>query len=372
MLDCNSIGLDDDFFEKGGDSLRAVQMLLELEKIVGHSVPESMLVVHSTIRQLARAVAELDLSTATPLIQVQPKGGRPPFFFFHGDYNGGYYTRRLARLLGPDQPFIAVVPHELGAEPIPRSIEQMAAERLLPILAAHAHGPFRLGGYCNAAVVALEVARLLVRAGHRVELVVLIDSPTLVLRPTARILFQSIAKGLNIVDEDWEQGYPRLAFAMDVLWRQLSNLEIYWRNSRCSLQRGLSELFGNADAPADRWDVKSRVAQIPEERARRERQLARIYNRLFRNYFPEEIEVPVIYFSAEYGVGPLRNLGPRVEAISLPGGHWGCITTHVEVLAGHLRRRLEGLTQLGLSEVPRQSGDAGGAELQRASIPADT
>src|SRR6202011_2547393 len=52
MLDCNSIGLDDDFFEKGGDSLLAVQMLLEVEKIVGHSVPESILVDHSTIQQL--------------------------------------------------------------------------------------------------------------------------------------------------------------------------------------------------------------------------------------------------------------------------------------------------------------------------------
>jgi acyl-CoA synthetase (AMP-forming)/AMP-acid ligase II/thioesterase domain-containing protein len=345
MLDCNSIGLDDDFFEIGGDSLLAVQMLLEVEKIVGHSVPESILVDHSTIQQLAQGVAELDSSRARPLIQVQSKGDRPPFFFFHGDYNGGYYTRRLARLLGPDQPFISVTPHKLGPEPIPRSIEQMAVERLPPVLAVQPQGPFRLGGYCNAAVVALEVARMLVGAGHRVELIVLIDSPTLNLRPTARILFQSIARILNIVGEDREQVYRRLAFAMDVLWRQLSNLEIYWRNSRRSLQRGLSELFGHAGAPTDRSDETSRVAQLPEELARRDRELARINNRLFRNYFPKEIEVPLIYFSAEYDGGPLRNLGPRVEVVSLPGGHWGCITTHVEVLAGHLRCRLEELNR---------------------------
>jgi thioesterase domain-containing protein len=221
----------------------------------------------------------------------------------------------------------------------------MAVERLPPVLAAQPQGPFRLGGYCNAAVVALEVARMLIGAGHRVELIVLIDSPTLNLRPTARILFQSIAKILNIVGEDREQVYRRLAFAMDVLWRQLSNLEIYWRNSRRSLQRGLSELFGHAGAPTDRLDETSRMAQLPEELARRDRELARIYNRLFRNYFPKEIEVPLIYFSAEYDGGPLRNLGPRVEVVSLPGGHWGCITTHVEVLAGHLRRRLEELNR---------------------------
>ena len=43
MLESEAIGLDDDFFEKGGDSLMAVQMLLELEKIVGHPIPNSCL-----------------------------------------------------------------------------------------------------------------------------------------------------------------------------------------------------------------------------------------------------------------------------------------------------------------------------------------
>jgi hypothetical protein len=60
--------------------------------------------------------------------------------------------------------------------------------------------------------------------------------------------------------------------------------------------------------------------------------------------------VPVVYFSAEYGGGPLHNLGPRVEVVTLPGGHWGCITTHVAVLAEHLRSRLEELSPSGPPE----------------------
>jgi thioesterase domain-containing protein/acyl carrier protein len=364
MLDCNSIGLDDDFFDMGGDSLRAVQMLVEVEKMAGHRVPEMILFERSTVRQLARGVAELDLK-GTPIIQIQAKGDRPPFFFFHGDYTGGYYTRRLARLVGPGQPFISVAPHGLGPESIPPSIEQMAVERLPLLLAAQSQGPFRLGGYCRGAMVALEVARLLIGAGHRVELLVLIDWPTLNLRPTARILHRSIVKILRIAGDDWEHMYPRLAFAMDMLWRLLGDLNQisfalltrYLANFRRNVWR---ELFGRA---AD-LDVKSQAAKLPEELTRRERQLDRIYNRLYRHYFPKKIEVPVIYFSAEYGGRLLHNLSPKVELITVPGGHWGCITTHVEVLAGHLRRRLEESSPLGLSEVPKQSGNAGGAESQ--------
>lgn len=374
MLDCNSIDLDDDFFEKGGDSLLAFQMLLELENIVGHSVPESILVDHSTVRQLAEGVAKLDLSRATPLIRLQAKGKRPPFFFFHGDYTGGYFTRRLARLLGPDQPFISVAPHGLGAEPIPPSIEQMASERLPLLLAEQPQGPFRIGGYCKGAMVALEIARQLAEAGSPVELVALIDSPMLNLRPTAQIIHRGIAKILRLLGNDQEQAYPRLAFAMDVLWRQMSNLEqislaSYWANIRRSSRRALSELAGRADATVEGLEMKSRTAQLPRELARRERQFDRIYNRLFRRYFPNEITVPVIYFSAEYSGVSLHNLGPKVELVTLPGGHWGCITTHVEVLAGHLRQRLEDLNRPELAEAAKQMGESSQVELQPALIP---
>src|SRR5260370_32742521 len=135
-------------------------------------------------------------------------------------------------------------------------------------------------------MVALEVARLLIGAGHRVELLVLIDWPTLNLRPTARILHRSIVKILRIASDDWEHMYPRLAFAMDMLWRLLGDLNQisfalltrYLANFRRNVWR---ELFGCA---AD-LDVKSQAAKLPEELTRRERQLDRIYNRLYRHYF---------------------------------------------------------------------------------------
>jgi acyl-CoA synthetase (AMP-forming)/AMP-acid ligase II/thioesterase domain-containing protein len=360
MLGSNSIGLDDDFFEKGGDSLRAIQMLHDLEKMVGHSIPEIILFHGATIRELAKSVVELNFSRATPLVHVQPDGNHPPLFFFHGDYAGrGYYTRRLARLLGPDQPFIAVAQHGLGQEPVPSSITGMAAERVPLILEVQPQGPFRICGYCRGAMLALETARLLTEAGHIVEWLALVDWPPFNLRPTARILHHSLEATLRIVRNDWDERYPRIALAMDMLWRLLSDCDqksLAWVSGDLANFRNIAwhELVANAPVRGGDLSGPSGTPSDPDDLARRERQLDRMYNRLFRRYFPKRIEVPIVYFSADYTGKPLRNLSSRLEVINVPGGHWGCITTHAEALAGHLRRLLRASSPPRPSEISRQ------------------
>lgn len=312
MLNCSSVGLDNDFFERGGDSLLAAQMLFEVEKMIGHGVPEAILFDRSTIRQLAGSVAELDLE-ATPIIQIQANSN-VPFIFFHGDYTGrGLYTRPLARLLGPDQPFISVAPHGIGHEPSPSSFEHMAIERLPQVLAAQPRGPFRLGGYCNGVTVAMEVARLLIGAGHRVELVVMGDSPTVNLRPSMRLLQQDVGKMLFMDGDDWEQARPRLALAVDGVGRLLNNLErisfaSLMRHAgmvRRSLRHMASEFFGHVGVrpPVNRVIVKSRITPHLNELRRRNRELSAFYTRLFRHYFPKEIDVPILCCPAGYRAG---------------------------------------------------------------------
>ena len=86
----------------------------------------------------------------------------------------------LARKLGPEISLIAVAPHGPGGEPIPPSIEAMAADRLPAILEAQPTGPYRLAGHCVGGVVALETARLLMRMNREVETVIMVDSPWMI------------------------------------------------------------------------------------------------------------------------------------------------------------------------------------------------
>lgn len=53
FLKIEDVSLDDDFFEKGGDSVLAIDLQLELQRLTGQELPESILFEASTIRALA-------------------------------------------------------------------------------------------------------------------------------------------------------------------------------------------------------------------------------------------------------------------------------------------------------------------------------
>ena len=60
LLGLGSVGLDDDFFELGGDSLAAVELVVWAEQHVGRSVETSALFGHPTPRELAAHLAQPD------------------------------------------------------------------------------------------------------------------------------------------------------------------------------------------------------------------------------------------------------------------------------------------------------------------------
>jgi len=78
----DSLGVGDSFFDRGGDSLRAVSMLSALEADLGRSVPLSAFAGAPTIEGLARRLATADEDQEEPLTVVVQKGdpARPPLW----------------------------------------------------------------------------------------------------------------------------------------------------------------------------------------------------------------------------------------------------------------------------------------------------
>ncbi len=131
-----------------------------------------------------------------PLVALNATGTRPPFFFLHGDFTGGgFFSHKLARALGDDQPFYAVHPHGLIDPAVPDSIEAMAAERLPAVRAVRPRGPYVLGGHCAGGMVALEIARQLMREGEEVCCVLMID--TVAPRPP-KLVFPGVSVGADV------------------------------------------------------------------------------------------------------------------------------------------------------------------------------
>ena len=182
LLEIPDRSIEDDFFDKGGDSLLATELMLELRRLTGKALPDSLLFESSTIRSLAQRLSLGETLESKSVVRIGPASdGAAPLLFFHGDWTwGGFYVEHLARKLGPEFSLIAVAPHGPGGEPIPPSIEAMAADRLPAILAEQPTGPYRLAGHCVGGIVALETARLLMELNHRVEAVVMIDSPLMI------------------------------------------------------------------------------------------------------------------------------------------------------------------------------------------------
>ncbi|WP_246738175.1 AMP-binding protein [Bradyrhizobium sp. CCBAU 051011] len=318
LLKSEAVTVDDDFFASGGDSLLAMEMLIEVERLVGHPVPDTILFGAETIRQLAPKIAVQTGTPATPFLQFGACGERPPLYFFNGDLISGHESvRRMVELFGPDYPIISIDPHGLRGEPIPPSIKQMAADRLPHILERQATGPFLLGGKCNGAMVAFEAARLLIAAGHKVDLVAMVDPPTVSARPVPRAII-GLMKPL---------GSPYL---LRWTYEQMARLERYSKAS-----------------------TREQMAQRPKER------IAKLYDALFNlnngippalwdaysiamaQYLPAPLEVPVAFYAAEHDGRAWRHLSSQLEVMQVPGGHHGCLTVGAELLVGHLRTRID-------------------------------
>ena len=193
LLKTSPLTIDDDFFEKGGNSLLATDMLFEVEALTGQTIPSSILFEATTIRQLAEVLSQSGGLQQKYLSKMNASGQRRPLIYFHGHFNAfGRHAITLANILGPDQPLFVVAPHGTGKELIPDSIEAMAADRLPLILEAQPDGPYRLGGQCLGGIIAFEVARMLVDAGKEVEMVVMVDPPTINARKTVQSLFSTM------------------------------------------------------------------------------------------------------------------------------------------------------------------------------------
>jgi thioesterase domain-containing protein len=177
LLGVRDIGVFDHFFDLGGHSLLAARLADAVERETGLAFPLSAMFNDDTLAGLADALRTAAPSSEAPILSFNAAGALPPFVFLHGDFTGGgYYSRALAHWLGPNQPVLIVHPHGLVESTVPPTIEAMAADRIVSLRALRPRGPYILGGHCNGAFVAFEMARQLLAEGEEIPAVVLIEA----------------------------------------------------------------------------------------------------------------------------------------------------------------------------------------------------
>lgn len=178
LLGIRTIGLDDNYFDLGGDSPLAVQLFAQIDRIFKVKLPLATLFEAPTIRELTQILhREAHASGWSPLVSIQPFGSRPPFFCIHGAGGNVLIYRDLARRLGSDQPFYGLQSWGLDGSCAPLTrIEDMAALYVKEIQRVQPHGPYFLGGYCLGGTIAYEAARQFEAKGEQVALLALFDT----------------------------------------------------------------------------------------------------------------------------------------------------------------------------------------------------
>jgi oxalate---CoA ligase len=331
LLRISPLSPDDDFFEKGGDSLLAMEMLAELEWRTGLTIPSSILFEATTIHQLVQRLPEQQSLGPKYLFEINSNGDQPPLIYFHGHFHGfGRDAITLAKLIGSRQPLFVVAPHGTGDEPIPPSIEAMAADRLPLIMKAQPKGPYRLGGKCLGGIVAFEVARMLVAAGKEVEMVILLDPPTINARKSLQFIFSTMKKARPIDGRAVER-------AMAWTWFRSVQLQRFWNYSwskrRAAIERRLVK------KPVDRGAVQESdrsgtpILGISLKDARTSR-----YAASMSNYRPNPLDVPITYIKVDFGKGAWRRISPNIEVVTSPGTHE---FPDLASVADHLKVRLQ-------------------------------
>jgi thioesterase domain-containing protein len=176
-LGLDRIGMQDDFFDLGGNQELLCQMMKFVEMQLGRRLKEPSAVERLTVDGMTRELVRGVSKTLCRNVLPERAGSKRPLFLFHGDLDGGgYYAHKLCSSWCPDQPLYICNPHGLDGTPVPASIGEMAEAYLCIIRTIEPRGPFYLAGYCGAGLVAFEAARKLKEQGEAIGWLGLIAS----------------------------------------------------------------------------------------------------------------------------------------------------------------------------------------------------
>ncbi|MDQ2586699.1 thioesterase domain-containing protein [Saccharothrix yanglingensis] len=173
-----SVGVRENFFELGGNSLDAARVVNAVFEEFGVQLPLNALTEHPTVEGLATRLRGQNERLSDPLVAIQRGDGtRPPLFLVH-PANGqvGAYAH-LAQALGEEFTLFGLQATGLHSDAAPLdTVPAMARAYVDAVLAVRAEGPYFLGGCSTGAAVAHEMAVHLAGTGAEVRLVAVLDA----------------------------------------------------------------------------------------------------------------------------------------------------------------------------------------------------
>ncbi|QXC44704.1 non-ribosomal peptide synthetase [Rhodococcus qingshengii] len=217
LLGIDRVGLDDDFFELGGNSLIATQLAAKLGQAISAEVPLRMLFTSSTVSEMSDKLVtgmhvgfELDLDAALAVtLPLRARGSELPLFCVHPMVGLAWPYAPLAAFVDRSVPLYglqtpALTEEDFFATALTDYIDRYVSE----IRSVQQQGPYRLLGWSFGGVVAHGIAARLEALGEKVSALVILDGSPLSLDDEAfAAMVRHEVAGLGVVipdDEDLE------------------------------------------------------------------------------------------------------------------------------------------------------------------------
>jgi len=177
-LGVKNISITDNFFDLGGHSMVAVQVMVEVEKLTGQRLPIALLFDHPAIQQLATWIDSKDKNVGwKSLVKIKEGGKKTPLYLIHGEGLNLLVFNGLVHKLDPEQPVYGLQSLCLnGFDEQLDTIEEIAAHYNSEVLADNPDGPYAIVGYSLGGYIAVEMVKQLEAQGKKVKLLGMIDT----------------------------------------------------------------------------------------------------------------------------------------------------------------------------------------------------